>query len=372
MPCRRALFVRPRLFHSMQKALADTMDAADLTLEDLGWNSFFSSQIADEEQGGELCPVRVMAVHRGMVEIAGSGLDGMISSALSTSQGPEDRATVGDWLIVNRVDLEIVRILERTNLFKRNAPIDQRRLQLIAANVDTLFIVTSCNQDFNVARLERYLVMAREVGVEPVVVLTKSDLAEAPEQFLETARALQPGLKVEMVNGRDPVSVLRLAHYCGQGRTVALLGSSGVGKSTMINGLRGSDSIATQAIREIDGKGRHTTTVRQLHRLDGPVLGGWLVDTPGMREFNLPEAATGIAEVFDDIVALTLECRFSNCGHDAEPGCAVRPMVRNGTLDPERLERWRKLTAEDSGSPRHAGGRRPRTGAFRKRDKTDG
>ncbi|WP_231958080.1 ribosome small subunit-dependent GTPase A [Novosphingobium resinovorum] len=355
----------------MKKAHVVTMEASGPTLEDLGWNSFFADQLSAEEQAGEVCPVRVMAVHRGMVDIAGSGLSGMINSALPLSEGPEDRAAVGDWLMVDRERLEPVRILDRINLFKRKAPADQRRLQLIAANVDTLFIVTSCNQDFNVARLERYLVMAREVGVRPVVVLTKVDLAEAPERFLEAARALQPDLEVEMVNGRDPASVGRLARYCGKGRTVALLGSSGVGKSTMINGLRGSDDIETQPIREIDGKGRHTTTGRQLYPLDGPAKGGWLVDTPGMREFHLPDAATGIAEVFDDITALTQACRFGNCTHTTEKSCAVLAALRDGTLEPRRLERWRKLRDEDADSTQ-GGGRRPASAGGRRRKRHDG
>lgn len=359
-------------FCRAKKAHARTMESPDLTLEDLGWRTAFSSQLTPEEQGVDLCPVRVMAVHRGWVEIAGSGLGGMIPSALPSAEGAEDRATVGDWLIVDRARLVPVRLLKRINLFKRQAPADQRRLQLIAANVDTLFIVTSCNQDFSVARLERYLVMAREVGVTPVVVLTKIDLADAPDRFLDIARALQPGLQVEMVNGRDAGSVGRLARYCGKGSTVALLGSSGVGKSTMINVLRGSTDIATQPIREIDGKGRHTTTVRQLYRLNGPIDGGWMVDTPGMREFNLPEAAAGIAEVFDDITALTLECRFNNCTHNAEPGCMVQAMVRNGTLKPERLQRWRKLVLEDAGNTQNAAGRRAGPANARRRNKPNG
>lgn len=330
----------------------------EFTLDELGWNAFFSRQVFPEEEARDACPVRVMAVHRGMVEVAGEGVSGMIPSKLPASRGPEDRPTVGDWLMINRERREPLRILDRLNLFKRQAPADQRRLQLIAANVDTLFIVTSCNQDFNVARLERYLVLAREADVDPVVVLTKVDLAKRPEQLFETARVLQPGLKVEMVDGRDPQSVAKLAPYCRCGKTVALLGSSGVGKSTMVNTLRGSTEVATQAIREKDGKGRHTTTVRQLHRLDGWIEGGWLVDSPGMREFQLPEAGAGIADVFDDIVALTLECRFTNCTHEAEPGCAVRAAIGQGALEPARLERWRKLMAEEIDNAGQAAGRR--------------
>jgi len=236
-------------------------------------------------------------------------------------------------------------VLDRHSLFKRRAPGDERRLQLIAANVDTLFIVASCNEDFNPARLERYLVLAREVAVKPVIVLTKIDLTDTPEAFRETARALQPGLEVELVNARNPASVARLAGHCRKGETVALLGSSGVGKSTLVNTLRGTNSIATQAVREADGKGRHTTTVREMHRLEH---GGWLMDTPGMRELQIADAATGLAEVFDDIVLLTLDCRFTNCSHETEPGCAIRAALADGSITPERLQRWRKLTSEDT------------------------
>ena len=190
--------------------------------------------------------------------------------------------------------------------------------------------------------------LAREIGVKPVIVLTKMDLARKPEHFLQAVRDLQPNLEIEMINGRDPTSVAHLAARCTVGETVALVGSSGVGKSTMINSLRGSDSIATQAVRDDDGKGRHTTTVRQMHRLGRGAGGGsWLVDTPGMRELQLAEASAGLTEVFDDIVALALRCRFTNCTHRAEPGCVVQAAIADGSLDAARLERCRRLTAEE-------------------------
>jgi ribosome biogenesis GTPase len=224
-----------------------------------------------------------------MVTVAGDGFQDSISSSPPNSQGPEDRPTVGDWLLIGR-DRSIIRILDRTSLFKRAAPGNDRRLQLISANVDTLFVVTSCNQEFNVARLERYLVLAGEVGVRPVIVLTKADLSPGSGAFLEAARSLQAGVQVQLVNARSSESVACLAKYCGVGDTVALVGSSGVGKSTLVNTMTASDSAATQPVRESDGKGLHTTTVRQMHRLGfGSAGNGWLVDTPGMRELQMSE-----------------------------------------------------------------------------------
>ena len=241
------------------------------------------------------------------------------------------------------------------NLFKRRAPGDPRKEQMIAANIDTLFIVASCNRDFSVARLERYLVLAREVGVSPVIILTKIDLTEAPEKFAAAARAIEPGLRIETIDGRDSASTAHLAAYCGKGKTVALLGSSGVGKSTLVNTLCGSVSIATQAIRASDDTGRHTTTVRQMHRLEH---GGWLLDTPGMRELQFSDASAGISEVFDDFVLAADSCRFSNCAHGSEPGCAVQAAIADGRLTSERFTRWRQLDAENSITPNYSKRRR--------------
>lgn len=330
------------------------------TLVQLGWKPFFRDQLKPDESLG--CqPARVMSVHRGMVTVSGEGFEESISSSVPMAGGPEGRPTVGDWLLIERQSLAIQRILDRTSLFKRPAPGDERRVQLIAANVDTLFVVTSCDQDFNVARLERYLVLAHEVGVRPVVVLTKADLVDNPATFVAAAKSLHPQLHVELVNGLNGRSVAALATFCRAGETVALVGSSGVGKSTLVNTLKGSDSIATQAVRESDGKGLHTTTVREMHRLGGGIEGGgWLIDTPGMRELQMSDVSAGVTEMFDDIVETTLNCRFTNCGHTDEPGCAVQAGILDRTLDPARIARWRKLRDEDAASTATASVQRSR------------
>jgi ribosome biogenesis GTPase len=331
------------------------MKPTNETLEELGWKTYFSEQVSEDE--ARRChPLRVMAVHRGKIAVAGAGGRGFIAPNIPGAGSADSHPTVGDWLLVDGT-LQPVRVLHRMNLFKRRAPGDRRKEQMIAANVDTLFIVASCNQDFSVARLERYLVLAREVGVNPVVVLTKTDLTDTPEVFAAAARGIEPGLLVEAIDGRDPASVACLAGWCAKGETVALLGSSGVGKSTLVNTLRGSNSIATQAIRTGDDTGRHTTTVREMHRLDG---GGWLLDTPGMRELQLFDSATGIAEVFDDFALVAQDCRFSDCAHGVEPGCAIRAAIAMGSLTTVRFDRWRKLAAEDGINAAQVRARRPR------------
>lgn len=337
----------------------ETMTQPKQTLAEFGWNNFFNAQL-DPEALGQF-PVRVTAVHRGRLQAVAPGFDSTILPFRDRSGNEEEAATVGDWLMLDAESLRPLRLLRRTSLFKRRAAGTGRRLQLIGANVDTLFIVSSCNEDFNTARLERYLALALEAGATPVVVLTKADLADDPGVYMQQALRLKPGLVVEMLDARSAEGSARLAAWCGPGQTVALVGSSGVGKSTLVNTLSGTSLAATRAVREDDAKGRHTTTGRQLHRLPH---GGWLLDTPGIRELQLTDAGSGIGEVFAQVVELAQQCRFNDCSHENEPGCAIQAALKRGDLEPERLKRWRKLAAEEAFNNETLAERRARGRAF--------
>jgi ribosome biogenesis GTPase len=307
----------------------------DLTLHTLGWSAFFAQQI-DIDTLTQTPPVRVVSVHRNGLNVIGEGITDRIQ--LNT------QATVGDWLLFNTKLPHKSQLLERKSLLKRRAPGTDRQIQLIAANIDTVFIVTSCNEEFNVARLERYIALILEADIEPVILLTKSDLVSNPEDWVAKASTISDAIQVISLDARGSEPEKRLAAWCRPGRTVAFVGSSGVGKSTLTNALLRHEVIVTQGIREDDAHGRHTTTHREIHLLPG---GGLVIDTPGMRELQLTDAAQGIKEVFHDIEELVMQCRFSDCQHDSEPGCAIQRAISDETLDPERLKRWRKLRLED-------------------------
>lgn len=327
---------------------------APTALERLGWGPSFASQI-DVDTLIATPPVRVVAVHRSGLQVVGEGGDETIPP------GPE--ATVGDWLLYDRARPRSSHVLARKSLIKRRAPGTGREVQLIAANIDTVFVVTSCNADFNLARLERYIALTLDAGIEPVIVLTKADLALDTAPYVDAARKLSDRVQVVALDARGDEPVQALADWCKPGRTVAFLGSSGVGKSTLTNALVGLQAIATQSIREDDAKGRHTTTRRELHATPGGCL---VLDTPGMRELQLTDAASGIADVFEDIEALAARCRFADCQHETEPGCAIRAAIQDASLELERLDRWRKLQAEDAFNSASLAQRRQKDRAFGK------
>lgn len=336
----------------MTQTLAPTLPV----LTSLGWSPFFAGQLQPADIG--LVPVRISVVHRSRL-LAETGTGEM---RLGLHGGTMDFA-VGDWVLLNPDTRMAIRRLDRKTLLRRRTE-SAHIPQLIAANVDTLFIVTSCNDDFNPARLERYLALANEAGVNPVVVLTKIDQVADALPFRARAEALQRGLAVVLLNAKAADAAVALTQWCGPGQTVALVGSSGVGKSTLLNTLADRTPEAAQptgGIRAQDAKGRHTTTARSLHAIAG---GGWVIDTPGMRTLHVSDIGSGLDLLFAEITDLAPLCRFRDCSHAHEPGCAVQAAVAAGAVSAERLDRWRKLDAENrANTPVPSGPRGNKSGA---------
>ena len=314
---------------------------SEYDLNQLGWSNFFQQQIT-EPLPADRIPARVTGVQRSSWLVATESGEQQISPV---TLDDERAVTVGDWLLLDTANEKAVFRFESRSLFKRRAPGTDRREQLIAANVDTLFVVSSCNQDFNEARIERYLAIAHEAEVMAIVILTKADLVDDPSDMVSAAARLSPGLLVEAVNALDRDSLKCLEPWLCSGQTIAVLGSSGVGKSTLTNTLMGDTDVTTQSIREDDDKGRHTTTSRNMYLLPD---GAWLMDTPGMRELQLLDVKAGIDDVFAEISSLAEGCRFADCSHESEPGCSVLAAVESGEIDAKRLKRWRKLLREDA------------------------
>ena len=308
------------------------------TLQQLGWKPFFQQQLSLDELT-ELTLGRVIEQHRDrIVAITPEGQTDLILSA------NHERVCVGDWLLFDET-LRVHRHLERQSLFERKAPGSKVATQLIAANIDTVMIVCSLNQDFNLSRIERYLAIAREAMVEPVIILTKSDLCDDADDKRAQVQALDAMLQVYAVNALEHEDIKQLETYCQNGKTIVFLGSSGVGKSTLVNGLLGFAAQETGGIREDDSKGRHTTTHRALKLLP---QGGILMDTPGMRELQLSSCEQGVSETFGEITELALQCRFADCSHESEPGCAIQKAMAEGQLSERRLQSYQKLMREQA------------------------
>ena len=301
-------------------------------------------------QYSELVTGRITLQEKGMYRIFTSTgeQNALVSGKFQfDAQSVSDYPAVGDYVLVSRADPDtaiIHHVLPRKSLFLRKAAGTSQTEQVVAANIDTVFLCMSLNNDFNLRRLERYLAAAWESKADPVVLLTKADLCEDVVRKQAGAESIAMGVTVLTASAADADGYQQLMPYITVGKTVAFVGSSGVGKSTLINRLLGEDRLATDGLRNND-KGRHTTTHRELLVLPN---GAMVIDTPGMRELGMWDAASGVEQTFADMEALAARCRFRNCSHTSEPGCAIRDALQRGKLDSRRWQSYQKLKSETS------------------------
>jgi ribosome biogenesis GTPase / thiamine phosphate phosphatase len=305
-----------------------------------GWTPERETEFTHHREQG-LVPARVAVEHRSAYELYGE--QGELRAELAGRlRHAEVWPAVGDWVAVQEPGT-IAHVLERRTVFSRKEPWLAAREQVLAANADTVLVTTALTPvDFKPRRLERYLATAWESGAQPAIVLTKIDLCDDVEAALLEVEAIAFGVPIHPVNGLTGEGVEALVPYLDGDRTIALLGSSGVGKSTIVNHLAGGEVMPTAELGE-DGRGRHTTRHRELVLLPG---GGLVLDTPGLRELQLWDVGAGLETAFEDVGAIAAQCRFSDCGHRREPGCAVRNALSNGTLGRDRFESWQKLQRE--------------------------
>lgn len=326
-----------------------------MDLTKLGWNSFFEKGYKEfiennAKENIDYEPARIFSEARGYYKIytkAGEYMAEVSGKMRFMAFEKRDYPAIGDWVVVsvrgNEENAIIHGVLPRKSKFSRKEAGLKTNEQILTSNVDTVFLVNALNNNFNVRRIERYLILAWESGANPVIVLSKADLCDDIDQKVNEVELSAIGVPCHVVSTVTGQGIDELKQYFSEGKTVSLLGSSGVGKSTLINFIMGREVQKTSSTRESDDKGRHTSTSREMFLL---AEGGLIVDTPGMRELQLWNADEGISETFTDIEELSKQCKFRDCTHEKEPGCAVREAIEQGVISADRLTNYRRLQKE--------------------------
>ncbi len=321
-----------------------------MQLEELGWNSFFAESFAPHAAQGYgvgrvfLQHNKVYLLQTGEGEVWGE-VTGKLRHEARGERGV--LPAIGDWVVIRELKEEgkatIHDVLPRRSKFSRKVAGTRTDEQVVAANVETILLIVGLDNDFNLRRIERYLIVVWESGARPVIVLNKADLCTDAAERAREVEAIAPDVPVLLMSAKKDEGWRQLLSFAGAGQTIALLGSSGVGKSTIVNRLLGEDSQRTQAVREGDDRGKHTTTHREILMLP---TGGLVIDTPGMRELQLLVSDRGVRDAFEDVESLAGKCRFGDCRHADEPGCAIKEALTSGTLDAERYGNYQKVHAE--------------------------
>lgn len=320
-----------------------------MDMKELGWNEFFEKNFEPYKDKG-LSAGRIIREHRHIYTVCCE--HGHLTAELAgkidhDAQSPADYPAVGDWVAIKVIEQEnkaVIRaILPRKSKFTRKVAGRDLKEQVVAVNIDTVFLVSSLDMEFNLRRIERYLVLAWDSNAKPVIILNKIDLCHDVDRYISEIKFVAPDVPIHPVSATEKLGLEALYEYLGSGKTVSLLGSSGVGKSTIINSILGLEQQETAPVRAEDSKGRHITTHRELILLPE---GGAVIDNPGMRELHLWADAGSISRAFDDVEQIAAMCKFRDCLHDSEPECAVRQAIEDGKIPAERVANFRKLKAE--------------------------